>query len=68
MRGRPVLGAISGFFFGIFTSLALMMFGIWPLDALSVFGLPVLFLIAGAGLALWAPLGRNRAAGTTEAS
>lgn len=68
MRGRPVLGAISGFFFGFFLSLALMMFGIWPLDALSVFGLPVLFLLVGLGLALWAPLGRTEAGSGTEAS
>lgn len=68
MRGRPVLGAVSGFFFGVFASLALMMFAIWPLDALSVFGLPVLFALVGVGLALWAPLGRGDATGTTEAT
>lgn len=68
MRGRPVLGGISGFFFGFFASLALMMFGIWPLDALSVFGLPLLFLLVGVGLAVWAPLGRSDTPGTTEAS
>jgi hypothetical protein len=59
MNGRPVLGAISGFFFGVFLSLALMMFGIWPLDALSVFGLPLIFLVIGLLLAAWAPLGRG---------
>lgn len=67
MKGRPVLGAISGFFFGIFLSLALMMFGIWPLDALSVFGLPLIFLVIGLLLAWWAPLGRDASTGSTEA-
>jgi len=68
MRGRPALGAISGFFFGIFLSLALMMFGIWPLDALSVFGLPLIFLVIGILLALWAPLGRGSGDEAPEAT
>lgn len=68
MNGRPVLGGVSGFFFGVFFALALMMFGIWPLDALSVFGLPILFLVVGVGLALWAPLGRSDTNGKTEAT
>lgn len=68
MRGRPVLGGVSGFFFGVFASLALMMFGVWPLDALSVFGLPLLFLLVGVGLAMWAPLGRDDSSEPTEAT
>lgn len=63
-----MLGGVSGLFFGLFLSIALMMFGIWPLDALSVFGLPILFLLVGVGLAWWAPLGREDATGTTEAT
>lgn len=68
MRGRPGLGGVSGFFFGFFLSLALMMFGIWPLDALSVFGLPLIFLVVGVGLAMWAPLGRGGSDGSPEAT
>ncbi|MGD2051572.1 MAG: hypothetical protein PVI35_03760 [Acidimicrobiia bacterium] len=64
MRGRPILGAISGLFFGLFLSLNLMLWGIWPLDRVSVFGLPILFLIVGLGLAIVAPLGRSKAGGS----
>ena len=68
MRGRPGLGGVSGFFFGFFLSLTLMMFGIWPLDALSVFGLPLLFLVVGIALAMWAPLGRSGSKGSSGAT
>ena len=68
MRGRPGLGGVSGFFVGFFLSLALMMFGIWPLDALSVFGLPLIFLVVGVALAMWAPLGRGGSEGSSEAT
>lgn len=62
MRGRPVLGAIAGLFFGAFVAVDLMMFGVRPLDPLSAYGLPALGLLLGLGLGLWGPLGRKRAA------
>lgn len=58
-RGRPVLGAISGLFLGIFVALDLQQFGIRPLDNLSVFGLPLLGLALGLGVSRWAPFGRR---------
>lgn len=61
MRGRPVLGAISGLFFGLFLALLLFQWKVWPLDALSVYGLPGLFLVVGIVVGLWAPFGRTRA-------
>ncbi len=64
MRGRPILGAISGLLFGLFLALNLMLWGIWPLDRVSVFGLPLLFLVIGLVLAMLAPLGRKKAGGT----
>ena len=60
MKGRPVLGAFSGFFFGLFLALALFQWQIWPLDALTVYGLPNLFLVIGISGGLWGPLGRKR--------
>jgi hypothetical protein len=45
-----------------------MMFGIWPLDALSVFGLPLIFLVIGLLLALWAPLSRGGGSDAPEAT
>lgn len=61
-RGRPVLGAISGLLFGVAVALFLQQAGVRPIDNLSFFGLPLLGLALGLGLALWAPLGRGRVA------
>jgi hypothetical protein len=61
-RGRPVLAALSGFFAGLFFALDLVFFGTVRLDNLAVSVLPIVGLLAGIALALWAPLGRTRAA------
>lgn len=60
MKGRPVLGAISGFFFGGFLALTLQQFSIRPLDNISFFGLPVLGIVLGLVMAAWAPFGRGK--------
>lgn len=57
MKGRPVLGVISGLFLGLFAALLLQQFGIRPLDNLSVIGLPVLGIVLGLVMAATAPLG-----------
>lgn len=57
MKGRPVLGVISGLFFGLFVAVLLQQFGIRPLDSLSLFGLPAVGLVAGLLLARTAPFG-----------
>ncbi len=59
MRGRPILGAIAGLFFGAFVAIDLQQFAVRPLDNFSVFGIPAIGLILGLALALWAPLGRG---------
>lgn len=59
MRGRPVLGAISGLLFGAFLAITLQQFSIRPLDNFSVIGLPIIGLLLGLGLAAWAPFGRR---------
>jgi hypothetical protein len=59
MRGRPVLGVISGLLFGFFLALTLQQFGVYPLTTLSVVGLPVIGLIIGLVLAWLAPFGRR---------
>lgn len=70
-RGRPVLGAVSGFFLGVFLAVVLQQFGVRPLDNLSVIGLPLLGLVAGWAAAYWAPFGGTRpdtdSTGTTDA-
>ena len=59
MKGRPVLGFISGLLFGLFMALVLQQFGIMPLNTLSVIGLPVIGIILGLGMAAWAPFGKR---------
>lgn len=60
MKGRPILGAISGLFLGLFLAILLQQMSIWPLDNLSVFGLPIAGLVLGLLLAATAPFGRSR--------
>jgi len=59
MSGRPVLGVVSGLFFGLFLAVMLQQFGVLPLDTLSVVGLPVVGIVLGLILAATAPFGRK---------
>ncbi|HEX9773985.1 MAG TPA: hypothetical protein VGB83_00175 [Actinomycetota bacterium] len=62
MRGHPVRGAIAGLFFGLFLGLELMMFKVLTLGRTSTVFLPLLFMVLGIVIGLWAPLGRRRTA------
>jgi len=57
MNGRPFLGVISGFFFGIFGAAALFLFGIIPLDSHLIWILPILGIVLGLFMATLAPFG-----------
>ncbi len=57
-KGRPVRGAISGFFAGFFIAIDLMFMGAIRTDSILVTVLPIAGLIIGLLLGLWAPLGR----------
>jgi predicted acyltransferase len=59
MKGRPVLGVISGLLFGLFVALTLQQFGIMPLTTLSLIGLPIIGIALGLGLAASAPFGKK---------
>lgn len=59
MKGRPILGVVSGFLFGVFLALVLQQFSIRPLDNLSVIGLPLLGIALGLLMAGWAPFGKG---------
>ena len=59
-RGRPILGAIGGFFFGLFVGLDLLFFGVIPLKSPVITIMPILGIILGLVLAKFAPLGRRR--------
>jgi hypothetical protein len=60
-RGRPVLGALSGFCFGLFLGITLLSFGVLPLDSSLLSILPLLGLVAGLVLAFTAPIPRRGA-------
>jgi uncharacterized membrane protein YccF (DUF307 family) len=59
VKGRPVLGIISGLLFGFFVALLLQQLAIAPLSTLTLIGLPVAGLVLGIVLSAWAPLGRR---------
>ncbi len=65
-RGRPVVGAIAGFFFGLFAAIALVGAGILPLNSVLVTLLPVLMLVLGIVWGVWAPLVRHSHDTTVE--
>lgn len=59
MKGRPILGVISGFLFGLFLSLTLFLYGVLPLASDWLWILPLLGILLGLILAAWAPFGRG---------
>ena len=66
-RGRPVLGAISGLFFGVFLAADLVFTKVVALDSVVITILPVAGLVLGIVLGRWAPFRRGRVAGTEAA-
>ncbi len=60
MRGRPILGAVSGLLLGVFVAIDLQQFGVRPFDTTLVVGAPVIGLLVGLAVARLAPLGRGR--------
>lgn len=57
MKGRPILGVVSGFLFGLFLAVTLFLYGVVPLDSWLIFLLPVVGILLGLALAIWAPFG-----------
>ncbi|MCL1593339.1 MAG: hypothetical protein M3132_03175 [Actinomycetia bacterium] len=74
MQGKPFLGVISGFFFGLFGGVALFLFGVIPLDSHLLWILPILGIVFGLFMATLAPFGSSTSptaettAGVTYAS
>jgi hypothetical protein len=64
MKGRPILGVISGFLFGLFGGITLFLFGVIPLDSHLLWILPIAGVVLGLFMATWAPFGK----GTTDQS
>ena len=59
MRGRPVLGAVSGLFLGIFVAMDLLLLKAVPSDSTVLVLLPIAGLVVGLLLGRAAPLGRK---------
>ena len=57
MKGRPILGMLSGFFFGLFGGLTLFMYGAIPLHSPLIWILPLVGIVLGLAMAAWAPFG-----------
>ena len=68
MKGRPFLGVISGFFFGLFGAVTLFLFGVIPLDSHLVWILPILGIVLGLLMATWAPFGSSKVDQPTPAA
>lgn len=59
-RGRPLLGVVGGLLLGLGGAVLIQQFGLWPLDPLLLYGMPVLLILVGLLLARWAPFGGRR--------
>ena len=57
MKGRPVLGIISGFLFGLFGGITLFLYGAIPLASPLLWILPLVGIVVGMFMAAWAPFG-----------
>ena len=68
MKGKPVLGAISGFMFGLFLGISLFLWGVIPLHSMLIWILPILGVILGLAMASWAPFGGNGDANESSAT
>jgi predicted lipid-binding transport protein (Tim44 family) len=59
MKGHPILGVTTGFFFGLFLGITLFMFGVIPLSSDLLWILPLLGILLGLIMAAWAPFGKR---------
>ena len=59
MKGRPVLGAVSGFFFGVFAGISLFLWGVIDLHSVLLWILPLAGIVLGLVMAAWAPFGSD---------
>jgi len=60
VKGRLVSAIIAGLLLGFVFAILLQQFGIWPLDNLTFFGLPLLILLIALLIAVRAPFGGGR--------
>ncbi|MGI9666173.1 MAG: hypothetical protein ACR2N2_03605 [Acidimicrobiia bacterium] len=58
-KGRPILGMVSGFMFGLFLGLALFLWGVVPLHSPVLWVAPLVGIVLGLVMAAWAPFGSS---------
>lgn len=63
---RWILGAVAGFFFGLFLGTTLLTFGVIPLKSPLLTMLPVAGILLGAAWGSWGVLGRRPSAPDTS--
>ena len=68
MNGRPILGVITGFLFGLFLGITLFLYGVIPLSSDMLWILPLLGILLGLIMAAWAPFGKSAEPAPTPAS
>lgn len=61
-KGRPVLGTITGFLFGLFLGPTLWLWGVIPFHSPLMWILPLVGIVLGLLMAAWAPFGTAKAA------
>lgn len=57
MKGRPILGFIAGFLFGLMLGVTLFLFGVIPLHSHLLWILPIVGIVLGLVMAAWSPFG-----------
>lgn len=62
MKGHPILGVVTGFFFGLFLGITLFLYGVIPLSSYWLWVLPLLGILLGLIMAAWAPFGAGAGA------
>jgi len=70
-KGKPILGAITGFMFGLFLGPTLWLWGLIPFHSPLIWILPLVGIVLGLVMAAWAPFGKSdtaEATGATEPS
>ena len=67
-KGRPFLGIISGFFFGLFLGPTLWLWGVIPFHSDLIWILPLVGVLLGLIMAAWAPFGKGPEPATATAA
>ena len=67
MKGKPILGVISGFMFGLFLGPTLWLWGVITFHSPLIWILPLVGILLGLGMAAWAPLGKSRGGASSQA-